>query len=287
MTADLVGLAFGAGLVAALNPCGFAMLPAYLALVARGSHDGRTATAVMRSLAATIAMTLGFVAVFGVFTLLTVSAAGAVQRRLPYVTVLIGVALIGVGGWLLTGRPLHLLVPNMLRRNTEWAPTAKWTSMFGYGAGYAIASLSCTVAPFLAVTAAGLRSGSTVAGVAVFAAYTLGFALIVGTLAVAVAVAGTAMIDRMRRILPYVNRIGGALLIVIGCYVAYYGSYEIRLFAGGGSDDPVIAGVARFQGAVAGWVHLHGAWPWLAVLALTAVALVWRARAAAVRRRSG
>jgi cytochrome c biogenesis protein CcdA len=30
---DLVGLAFGAGLVAALNPCGFAMLPAYLALV--------------------------------------------------------------------------------------------------------------------------------------------------------------------------------------------------------------------------------------------------------------
>ena len=33
---DLVGLAFAAGLVAALNPCGFAMLPAYLALVVRG-----------------------------------------------------------------------------------------------------------------------------------------------------------------------------------------------------------------------------------------------------------
>ena len=36
MDQDLVGLAFAAGLVAALNPCGFAMLPAYLALVVMG-----------------------------------------------------------------------------------------------------------------------------------------------------------------------------------------------------------------------------------------------------------
>ena len=37
MQQDLVGLAFAAGLVAALNPCGFAMLPAYLALVVHGN----------------------------------------------------------------------------------------------------------------------------------------------------------------------------------------------------------------------------------------------------------
>ena len=34
-----MGLAFAAGLVAALNPCGFAMLPAYLALVVRGEDS--------------------------------------------------------------------------------------------------------------------------------------------------------------------------------------------------------------------------------------------------------
>ncbi|MDP9167427.1 MAG: cytochrome c biogenesis protein CcdA, partial [Actinomycetota bacterium] len=33
MGTEGLGLAFGAGLVAALNPCGFAMLPAYLTLV--------------------------------------------------------------------------------------------------------------------------------------------------------------------------------------------------------------------------------------------------------------
>ena len=41
MDQDLVGLAFGAGLVAALNPCGFAMLPAYLTLVVRGEGTGQ------------------------------------------------------------------------------------------------------------------------------------------------------------------------------------------------------------------------------------------------------
>src|ERR1700748_3751725 len=69
----LVGLAFAAGLVAALNPCGFAMLPAYLLLVVRGQVPGARSSAarawapIGRALAATIGMALGFVTVFGLF----------------------------------------------------------------------------------------------------------------------------------------------------------------------------------------------------------------------------
>ena len=43
MDGELIGLAFAAGLVAALNPCGFAMLPAYLALVVRGDPTANEA----------------------------------------------------------------------------------------------------------------------------------------------------------------------------------------------------------------------------------------------------
>lgn len=105
MEQDRVGLAFAAGLVAALNPCGFAMLPAYLTLVVRG--EGRAvAPAVGRALAATAAMTLGFLAVFGGFGLLTVSASALIAPYLPYVTVAIGVALVAAGCWMLAGRNL-------------------------------------------------------------------------------------------------------------------------------------------------------------------------------------
>jgi cytochrome c biogenesis protein CcdA len=284
---DLVALAFGAGLVAALNPCGFAMLPAYLALVVRGEDVGRRA-AVGRALAATAAMAAGFLTVFAGFGLLTVSAATTVQRYLPYVTLLIGIVLVALGIWLLAGRETTVL--RGLARGARWAPTARLGSMFTYGISYAVASLSCTVGPFLAVSAAGLRDDSILGGVAVYVAYAGGFTLVVGVLAVATAMASAAAVDRMRRIVPYVNRISGALLVAVGLYVGYYGLYEIRLFtANGNPDDPVIAAAGRVQGAIAGWVHQHGAWPWLlalAVLAVTAVAAAWRASAAAKFRRA-
>jgi cytochrome c biogenesis protein CcdA len=277
---DLVGLAFGAGLVAALNPCGFAMLPAYLALVVRGEDVGRRA-AVGRALTATAAMAAGFIAVFGGFGVLTVSAASTVQRYLPYVTVLIGIVLVALGIWLLAGREITVLAG--LARGVRWAPTARLGSMFGYGISYAIASLSCTVGPFLAVTAAGLRGGSVLGAVAVYVAYTAGFTLVVGVLAVAAALANSATVDRIRRIVPYVNRISGALLVVVGVYVGYYGLYEIRLFTGNGNpEDPVIAAAGRVQGVIAGWVHQHGAWPWLvalAILIVVAIAAAWRTSA--------
>ena len=154
MDQDLVGLAFGAGLVAALNPCGFAMLPAYLALVVRSEGVGRRA-ALGRAVTATAAMALGFLAVFGGFGVLTVAAAATVQRYLPYVTVMIGVSLVGLGIWMLAGREITVL--RGAARGALWSPTARLGSMFTYGISYAVASLSCTVGPFLAVTAAALR----------------------------------------------------------------------------------------------------------------------------------
>lgn len=167
MNEALIGLAFAAGLVAALNPCGFAMLPAYLLLVVHGQDSaGRTGplSAVGRAAAATVGMALGFLTVFGIFGALTISAATAVQRYLPYATVLIGLALIALGGWLLLGRGLTALTPRSL--GVRWAPTVRLGSMYGYGISYAVASLSCTIGPFLAVTGAGLRGGSVVGSVA-------------------------------------------------------------------------------------------------------------------------
>ncbi|CAM4284079.1 Cytochrome C biogenesis protein transmembrane region [Mycobacterium basiliense] len=291
MNQPLVGLAFAAGLVAAVNPCGFALLPAYLLLVVRGQRTVEQQTispigAVGRALAATVGMALGFVTVFGAFAALTISAATTVQRYLPYVTILIGIMLTVLGVWLLLGRELAMLTPRPF--GPRWAPTARLGSMYGYGVSYAIASLSCTVGPFLAVTGAGLRAGSTLGSVAIYVAYTAGFTLVVGVLAIAAATASSALADRLRRMLPMVNRLSGGLLILVGLYVAYYGWYEVRLIAGRLADprDGVIGAAGRLQGVLAGWVHQHGTWPWavlLIVLVIAALVASWLRRA---RRRS-
>lgn len=273
MNHDLIGLAFAAGMVAAFNPCGFAMLPAYLTLVIQRDGGGQLA-ALGRALAATAAMAVGFLAVFGVFGLLTVSVASTVQRHMPYVTVSVGIALVALGVWLLLGRTL----PGWsLGKGARWAPTARLGSMVGYGAGYALASLSCTAGPFLAVTGSSLRAGSALTVVAVYAAYAGGLALVVGVLAVAVALASGAVIDRLRRVLPFVNRLSGAILVPVGLYVAYYGWYELRLFSSetaGAEQDPVVAAAGRIQRVLAGWVYQSGSWPWLLALGMLAVVAV-------------
>ena len=55
-------LAFAAGMVATFNPCGFAMLPAYLAyFVGMEDESPDTWTAVVRAMKVSAAVTTGFV----------------------------------------------------------------------------------------------------------------------------------------------------------------------------------------------------------------------------------
>src|SRR3712207_2574601 len=102
MTEAPFALAVAAGTIAALNPCGFALLPVYLTILVTGEQPSR-AGAVTRALISTAAIVTGFVAVFALFALAVAPVAGLVQERLPWFTIVLGLALIGLGGWLLTG----------------------------------------------------------------------------------------------------------------------------------------------------------------------------------------
>ena len=84
--------AFGVGLVAAFNPCGFAMLPAYLSyfLGLEGAHPDQRAS-VLRALAVGLSVTLGFLVVFGIIGIVLKGSLDTIQSRLPWVTMLLGV----------------------------------------------------------------------------------------------------------------------------------------------------------------------------------------------------
>ena len=237
-----------AGAVAAVNPCGFALLPAYLAvLVTRAVDDagGRTA-ATARALRFTAGMTLGFVVVFGAFALVVAPLALAVERWLPVLTVVLGVVLVAVGAWLLAGRSLW--VPGLHLGGT--APDRTWLSQVGYGVTFALVSLSCTVGPFLAVTSTALRTGSVPGVVAAFLAYAVGMGAVVGVVAVAAATAGSTLAGRLRRATPVISRLSGALLVLAGAYVGWYGWFELRVLAGTATGDPVIAAAVEVQSAL-------------------------------------
>ena len=269
-------LALAAGVLAAVNPCGFALLPAYLSLlvVADDPSAGvaRRPAAVRRALAVSAAMTAGFVAVFGAFGLALAPTASLVQRHLPWFTISFGLLLVGLGGWLVAGRQLPALPWKPSRAPTL---TRSVPSMALYGVAYALASMSCTIGPFLAIVVSSLRAGSPLEGVGLFIAYALGMGLVIGTLALAVALAQASLVRRLRRAAAGLSRAGGILLVVTGGYVAWYGWYELQASIGRAAPDRVVAAGTALQQWLAAGLDRIGAIAAVAVVfaVLLAVAL--------------
>ncbi|GAA1756663.1 cytochrome c biogenesis CcdA family protein [Nonomuraea bangladeshensis] len=255
-----LALALTAGMVAAFNPCGFAMLPAYLTLLI---NDQETRP-IRRALILATAMTAGFVTVFGLFGLVVTILAVSVGSHLPWATLAIGAILAGLGLWLLSGRELVLRLPGLATGRPTTAPL----SLYGYGLSYALASLSCTAGPFLAVTSAALSGQGIGGGAAAFTAYALGMGLIIAILSLTVALARATLVTRLRRLLPYVSRASGALLTLAGLYVLYYGWYELRVFAGQNTDDPIVNAATAAQTTIAGWIAELGPGPLALALGL-------------------
>jgi cytochrome c-type biogenesis protein len=275
-------LAVAAGMAATVNPCGFALLPAYLGAFLGTDNRAGGANAVGRALAVSGALPAGFVVVFGLFGLVVAPLAVSLDEHLPWVTIVVGISLVGLGIALLAGRQLTLRIPKLQAGGRD----GTLPSMFLFGVSYAVASLSCTIGPFLAVTTSTFRSSSIVAGVGVFLAYALGMGIVIGILTVALALAKTSVVHRFRRALPVVNRVAGALLVVAGAYVAYYGWYEIRVFRGD-TEDPIIDRAVALQA----WLQNRivpddpARVAVLAVTVLVAVGLAaaWRRRRAGTR----
>lgn len=272
----ILAFALVAGAVAAVNPCGFALLPAYLGMLVSNETPG----GVLRAVRFAVGMTVGFALVFGAFGLALASLAGPLERYLPVVTIVMGLALVGLGLWLVTGH--HLSVPGLVGHGS--APTTRWTSQLGYGVSFALVSLSCTVGPFLAVTGSALRSGGAFDVVVAFLAYAVGMGIVVLILAVAVVTARTSLVRILRRAGAGVDRFSGALLVLAGGYVAWYGWFELRVLAGRATSDPVVGAAIQVQATVTRWISAVGPGALLGVGAV-AVAVVAAALLRGRRRR--
>ena len=245
--------AFTAGMVATVNPCGFAMLPAYLGyfLGIDQGDDGRSSASVSRALLVGTVVSAGFLLLFAIAGALVSWTSLAVGEWSPWLTVVIGVALLGLGIAFLAGWEPALALPRL----DKGGRTRGMWSMFVFGISYAVASLSCTIGPFTAVVATTFSRSSLAAGVATFVAYGLGMALLLMVLTVSLALARQGVLAKLRRALPYFTRIAGAIMVIAGAYLAWYGVYEIRLIQQGRQDatsGPV--------GLVTGWSSDISSW---------------------------
>ncbi len=211
-----ISYAFALGLVAALNPCGFPLLPAYLALFLGENQPAATKTRVRSALLAGMSMTAGFLVVFLIAGLPVAAGAQLAASWSPFVMIAFGVvmALFGLAGILRVS--MRLPIPALGLR-----PGRGFLAISGYGAAYAIASLSCALPLFVAGVAGTFGHGLGV-GVAALVAYAFGMGLFVVCASVMASLLGAESVRTFGRLSRFVPAIGSTIVFGVGVYLVVY-----------------------------------------------------------------
>lgn len=222
-----VGYSVGAGMVSTVNPCGFAMLPAYLALYL-GAREGdfyrrSVVRRTLRALLVGLAVSAGFVVLFAAIGAVVSAGGSFLVPAMPWISVAIGAGLAALGVAMLVGRRLPVGRLAALTGRLGAPPTADVRGFFLFGLAFGATSLSCTLPVFLMVVGSALASGGFLTGLVQFLGYGLGMGLVLVALTLAVALFREgAVVAGLRGALPWVDRVSAALLLVAGSYIVYY-----------------------------------------------------------------
>jgi len=219
------GYAFAAGMLAAVNPCGFALLPAYLGLyLGSGETSGSPGARLRRAVSVAGTMTAAFVLTFGAAGLLLTAVGSALGAALPVAGLLVGLALAAAGAHLLSGGKIYSAAGD--RAAARLGSAAHRPGLRGYaayGLAYAAASLGCALPIFLVVVGVATATRDPVRSAGQFVLYGLGMGLVVTALTVATALLKSAVAGPARRAgWRLLGGASGVLLVLTGAYVTAY-----------------------------------------------------------------
>ena len=220
-----LGFAFAAGMVSTVNPCGFAMLPAYLGLYL-GSGESHNKISPMSHMAKALligmVVTSGFIILFGTAGIVIALGIRSIIGYIPWLGLSIGIVLTFMGAWLITGGSIYSRfaadVASKLGDPTE--VTIK--GYFVFGLSYGIASLSCTLPIFLSVTGITFTDGSPRASIAAFVMYGAGMGAVIIFMTLGMAIVKEATVGLIKKFIWIVQPMSTVMLILAGSYIFFY-----------------------------------------------------------------
>ena len=218
--------ALAAGMASAVNPCGFAMLPAYLGLYLGSNANQEQSLSPVRTMGRALlvggAVSAGFILLFGVVGAIVGVSASYVGEVLPWLGLAIGVALVLVGAWMVGGGKLYTGFAARLASRMGDPSQVNAKGYFLFGLSYGTASLSCTLPIFISVVGIGVAGFSLQKVVGNFFLYALGMGLVIVAMTLGMAVFKGAMVKLMRKALPFIQPLAAGFMVVAGTYIVFY-----------------------------------------------------------------
>ncbi|HBT96483.1 MAG TPA: cytochrome C biogenesis protein [Desulfobulbaceae bacterium] len=221
------GYAFGAGMVSAVNPCGFFMLPVYLSFyLGTAGREIMPVSPWRRCLGALWVggvVTLGFAVVFLVCGLVVASGGLALMSLIPWFALIIAACLIATGIWMLFDRHLTSFTFGNIAARIGDPRDITVKGFFLFGLAYALTSLGCALPIFLAMLGGAIAAGGPLLVARQCLVYIAGVGCVLVLLTMAIAfVRQGIIIGALRKILPHSQKLTAFFLLAAGVYIIYY-----------------------------------------------------------------
>ena len=216
--------ALSAGMVAAFNPCGAAMFPAYVGFQLRSSHESQSMSRLfMKGVLLGGSVTGGFVCVFGLTGVVFSLGGQLLGNALPFIGLTIGLLIVLMGiGLILTRRSAEIPILTSLAISSS----NRHIDTFYFGIAYALASLSCALPIFLAaiglVVGTGLSMESSPDIILGTLIYSVGMGTVMTLVTLAALFFEESVSTLINKFVPYVGLLGQVAMIVAGIFIIYY-----------------------------------------------------------------
>ena len=218
--------ALAGGMASAVNPCGFAMLPAYLGMYLGANLNEEQKNNPFRTLGRALliggAVSAGFVILFGIAGAIVGVSASFVGQVLPWLGLVIGVGLVIIGAWMAGGGKLYIGLAARAADRMGNPNEVGAKGYFMFGLSYGTASLGCTLPIFISVVGIGVAGFSITTVVGNFFLYALGMGLVIMGMTLGMAIFKGAMVTLMRKALPYIQYVAAGFMVVAGAYIIFY-----------------------------------------------------------------
>ncbi len=222
----LASLAFSAGLVSFVNPCGFALLPVYITYYFK--NEGLEKSSLLKrlfvSLIFGLMVSLGFVAIFSLIGFIVSYIGRGLLRYVGWFDLSIGILLIIIGFIYLFNLNAKVnlnkltIIGEKLKSNKL---NNRYASFFLYGIGFAIASLGCTLPIFLLVVTTAIQQTGIANGIIILLIYAAGMSFFMILFSIGVAFSKTIIEKTLKKRMPYIYKLGAVIVIIAGIYLIY------------------------------------------------------------------
>ena len=206
------------GVLAAVNPCGFVLLPAYLVSYLSVADDADATTRVRRSLSVGSSVSAGFLVVFLLVGAISRLFTNWIELNAKYAALVVGLVLIVVGVRMLSGWRPRLWIP-VFNGDTR---RSRIGGMFMFGMVYAVASIGCTIGLLTTAILGSFSRNGVLSGMFSVVMYGAGMAVFVMALTTSLAFAKTALVRAGRGVMSVVSHVSSGLILITGVYLTWY-----------------------------------------------------------------